>query len=217
MEIDRPILPKYEPGEESSDHFSRVVGGAKSLRSLSLKYHNIGDGGARLIAYNLNKATQLLSLNLECNKIGIAGAEALASYLIIQAREQDKAGKPSSAIGGRRTEPTAVGLQHLLLSYNSIGNQGAIALAEALKVNQTLRTLTMKNSGVSDEGLMAIGRALEGNNTLQSLHLFGNNFNNNETGSLFHDLIQNRLPYVGLNLDIKTYVVDGQFMIAEQS
>lgn len=218
LEIDRPVLPKYVPGEESSDHFSRVLGGAKSLKTLSLRHHNIGDGGARLLAYNLNKASQLLCINLECNKIGIAGAEALASYLIIQAREQEKAAKPSSAIGdGRDKQPPAVGLQQLLLSYNPLGDQGAAALADAIKVNRTLRTLTLKNGNVKDAGLMAIGKALEENNTLQALSLFGNDFDNNETGQLFHEMIQHRLPYVGLSLDIKTYVVDGKYMIAEQS
>jgi len=221
LELNRPILPKYIPGEESSDHFSRVLGGAKSLQALSLKYHNIGDAGARLIAYNLSKAINLISLNLDCNKIGIAGAEALASFLIIQSREKDKALKASQAIGGSQimaNQPQlSVGLQHLKLSYNSINDQGAIALAEAINVNTSLKSLTLKNCNIGDKGLMAIGKSLSVNNTLQFLSIFGNEFQNNETGSCYHELIENRLPYIGLTLDIKTYVVDGVYMIAEQS
>jgi len=215
LEIDRPILPKYVPGEESSDHFSRILGSSRSLRALSLKYHNIGDSGARLLAYNLNKAKFLISLNLECNKVGIAGAEALASYLIVQAREQAAARNPVATIGGNQNGDVAVGLQHLRLSYNSVGNQGAVALADAIRVNQSLLTLTLKNNSINDEGLLAMKRALEVNNTLQSLQLFGNEFY--ATGSQFHDLIEYRLPYIDLKLDIKTYVRDGIYMIAEQN
>ena len=215
LEIDRPILPKYVPGDESSDHFSRILGSARSLCALSLKYHNIGDGGARLLAYNLNKAQNLISLNLECNKIGIAGAESLASFLIVQAREQAAARKPQITIGGSQSGPVCVGLQHLRLSYNFVGNQGAVALSEAISANLTLRTLTLKNNSIGDEGLLAIKRALEVNNTLQSLHLFGNEFH--KTGSQYHDLIENRIPYIDLKLDIKTYVRDGIYMIAEQN
>jgi len=215
LEIDRPILPKYVPGEESSDHFSRILGNSRSLRALSLKYHNIGDAGARLLAYNLNKAKYLISLNLDCNKVGIAGAEALASYLIVQAREQAAARNPVATIGGNQKGPPAAGLQHLRLSYNSVGNQGAVALADAIRVNQSLLTLTLKNNSISDEGLLALKRSLEVNNTLQSLQLFGNEFH--ATGSQFHDLIENRLPYIDLKLDIKTYVRDGIYMIAEQN
>lgn len=86
---------------------------------------------------------------------------------------------------GDGSDPLAVGLQHLRLSYNTVGNHGAIALARAISVNKTLKTLTLKNGGVSDEGLVAIGKALSSNNTLQHLALFGNDFNNNDTGALY--------------------------------
>ena len=42
----------------------------------------------------------LVTLNLDCNKIGIAGGEALASYLIAQARAREGVLKRQSAMTG---------------------------------------------------------------------------------------------------------------------
>lgn len=56
--------------------------------------------------------------------------------------------------------------------------------------------------------------ALSSANNLEQLWVFGNNFDN-DNGQIFLDLIQNRLSYTGLALDIKVYVVDGSYMIAE--
>jgi Ran GTPase-activating protein (RanGAP) involved in mRNA processing and transport len=200
FEINRPIVPKYMPGEESCDHFSRIIGHTSSLRHLSLKYHSITDLGSRLIAQNLNRADAMVSLNLECNRIGVAGAEALASYLIGQARN----GKPS--------------LEALYLSHNMISDQGAIALAEAIQENKNLKCLTLKTNSVKTEGLSALSFAIQKNNTLEYLSIFGNEFSSKgegNVGQLFHSLIDQRLPYIPLEIDIRTYIVDGEYMIAE--
>jgi len=221
LELDRPLLPKYVPGEESADHFSRILGQTPSLAVLSLKYHNIGDTGARLFGQTLNKADMLTTLNLECNKIGIAGGEALASYLIAQARAREGVLKRQNAMtayaGQDASELTLPGggLRHLLLSHNFVGDQGAVAIGEALKVNSSLETLTLKNNRIGAQGLQAIGEAIAVNNTLQQLNLFGNDFDH-ATATQYDDLIRTRLPFVGMALDVKTYVVDGVCCVAEQ-
>ena len=74
IEINRPIVPQYAPGEESIEHFSRLLGKIPLLSHVSLKYHVMLDSGARLFAENLGKTELMISLNLECNKIGVAGA-----------------------------------------------------------------------------------------------------------------------------------------------
>ena len=154
------------------------------------------DSGARLFAQNLGKTELMISLDLECNKIGVAGAEALASYLIVQAR------------AGRKS------LETLKLSHNSIADAGAIALSHALTENKSLRCLTLKSNSIGQSGLVALGNTLNTNNTLEYLSLFGNDFNN-EVGKQYDSLISDRLPYVGLSLDVKTYLVDGVYNIAE--
>lgn len=197
LEINRPIVPQYAPGEESLEHFSMLLGRIPNLSHLSFKYHAMLDSGARLLGQSLGKTDVLLSLNLECNKIGVAGAEALASYLIAQSR------------AGKNT------LEILRMSSNFVSDEGAIALADAILQNNSLRCLTLKSNSIAQPGLAAIGDAISKNNTLQYLSIFGNDFSVNAVGKQFHDLIDHRLPYTGLELDVKTYVVDGVYQVAE--
>mgnify|MGYP002479660042 CR=1 FL=1 len=106
--IDRPILTKAREGEVI-DHMSRIVLRHPCLQSLSLKYHALTDREIRVLAESLNATQQLVSLNLECNNIGVAGAEVLASNLLINHHRC---------------------IQYLGLAYNLVGDDGAIALAE---------------------------------------------------------------------------------------
>ena len=198
LQIDRPILGK-SVGEDSVDHFSRICANPQTaLAALSLRYYNCGDLGAKLMAQALSRNATIVTLNLECNRIGVAGAEALASYLISQAKKD----VPS--------------IRSLRLSYNCIGNEGAIALAEALTISSTLVDLSLKNNGIGPSGLLTLGRALFKNNTLNSFAVFGNDFDS-ESGKLFYDVLTQRAPYVGLLLDVVCYEVDGAFLVAEAS
>ena len=52
-------------------------------------------------------------------------------------------------------------LTKLELSGNRIGNEGAIAIAEALKVNAVLTTLFLNDNQIGDEGAKAIAEALK--------------------------------------------------------
>jgi len=58
-------------------------------------------------------------------------------------------------------------LQALNLSFNSIGDAGAIALAEALKVNKTLKVLNISYCDIKDEGMTALKKVLRARETLQ--------------------------------------------------
>jgi hypothetical protein len=107
LEMDRPLLTSKQ--EEESDHFCRLLLKPSSFITLSLKHSGIRDFGCKLIADSLTRNYSLRRLNLECNRIGVQGAEALASYLIMC---------PSR------------GLESLKLAYNEIGNEGCLALAE---------------------------------------------------------------------------------------
>jgi Ran GTPase-activating protein (RanGAP) involved in mRNA processing and transport len=194
LEIDRPLIQSKE--DEESDHLSRIIEKTSTLRKLSLRYSGITDFGAKLMADTLCTNRSLMCLNLECNRIGTAGAEALATYLIYTTGQ---------GLG--------YGLETLLLSYNVVGNAGCVALAQALETNTSLKHLSLKSNTI-DVALEQLGYALEKNNTLQTLSLFGNDFNQ-VSGPVFFDLIRNRLRYTGMKLDIEVYVVDGEYMIAE--
>lgn len=58
---------------------------------------------------------------------------------------------------------------------NCIGEAGAKAFAEALKVNTRLKYLNLSNSSIGNEGAKAIADALRFNTVLEELFLYGNN------------------------------------------
>ncbi|KAF8991910.1 hypothetical protein BGZ52_013006, partial [Haplosporangium bisporale] len=52
-----------------------------------------------------------------------------------------------------------------------MGNNGAQALAEALKTNSTLTTLTLYSNWIKDDGAQALSEARKINSTLTTLNL----------------------------------------------
>ena len=69
-------------------------------------------------------------------------------------------------------------LQKLVLGANTIGDAGAAAIAEALKVNAVLHTLVLGSllggNSIGDAGALAIADALKVNAVLEELYLSGN-------------------------------------------
>lgn len=62
-------------------------------------------------------------------------------------------------------------LKHLDLSWNGFGNEGALALGEALKFNNTLVRLNLNNNRITNEGVGMLCRGLEHNDTLEILQV----------------------------------------------
>lgn len=62
-------------------------------------------------------------------------------------------------------------VKHLDLSWNGFGNEGALALGEALKFNNTLVHLNLNNNRITNEGIGMLCRGLEHNDTLQILQV----------------------------------------------
>jgi Ran GTPase-activating protein (RanGAP) involved in mRNA processing and transport len=191
--IDRPLVNNYKQ-HEHLDHMSRLLEQHRTLRSLSLKQHLAVDHDITLLANALyHPQNRLIHMNLECNSIGVAGAEALASNIVYKGMTS---------------------LKFLGLSYNCISDDGAIAFAFALKANTGLKVLTLKNNRIGPIGLTAIANALETASNIETLTLFGNSFSN-DNGKQYQRLLQQRLKYTQVNLDIDIYVVDGQYQVAE--
>lgn len=113
--LDRPLLLNAGTDEVFSDHFGRVLAMQSCfLSDVSLRYCGLTNVGMRLIASSLMNNQSMISLNLECNKIGDIGAEAIATYLI---RRHDSS------------------LKSIGLSNNVIGNDGSVAISEVCLFN----------------------------------------------------------------------------------
>ena len=54
---------------------------------------------------------------------------------------------------------------------NDIENEGAIAFADALEKNSTIKVLTFRNNGIGIKGATSLANALAKNTTLKSLSL----------------------------------------------
>ena len=72
----------------------------------------------------------------------------------------------------------------------------------------------MKSNGIGEKGLVALADALEVSTTLKSIHLFGNEFEQ-ISGKRYYDLIKHRFPYTDLTIDVNVYIVDRVYQIAE--
>ena len=183
----------YDKEETTTYHLAKMVRANRSLVELYLGKHNIGDRGAQLLAEYLEDNATLRVLDLRCNKIGVAGAEAFAILLMR---------------GGGV-------LANLNLASNRICDQGGQALGVALRSSRHLLSLDISSNSIGDMGLVAIADALNANTTLQRLLIFDNNFGEQSNDAL-RELNETRFKYYDLEeKDFQSYVVDGRPYVAK--
>jgi hypothetical protein len=183
----------YDKEETTTYHLAKMVRANRSLAELYLGKHGLGDRGAQLLAEYLEDNTTLRVLDLRCNKIGVAGAEAFAILLMR---------------GGGV-------LATLNLASNRICDQGGQALGVALRSSRHLLSLDISSNSIGDMGLVAIADALNANTTLQRLLIFGNAFGEQSSEAL-KELSETRFRYYDLEeKDFQSYVVDGQPRVAK--
>ena len=111
---------------------------AQSLRKLDISHNNIGDDGAKGIAEGLHHCTQLEELIVSHNSFRENGACSLASSICHYTQC----------------------LRKLDISYNSIGNVGANAIADALSSCSHLEELIVSHNEYRENGTCSISRSL---------------------------------------------------------
>ena len=84
-----------------------------------------------------------------------------------------------------------------LKGNKEIGDEGAKALAEALKVNATVKTLWLNDCGIGDDGAAALAEALRSNTTLAELHLEQGNDISKQGKQLLRDAVAGRQGFMG--------------------
>ena len=75
-------------------------------------------------------------------------------------------------------------IQTLSFYCNYIGDVGAQALGTALRVNQSIQSLSLRTNQIGDVGTQALGKALQVNHTLQVLDLCDNQIGDEGTQAL---------------------------------
>jgi len=112
---------------------------------------------------------------LEGQKIGVCGAKVVAEALRSSTKEW------------------------LWLDDNAIGDEGAEALAEALRNNRNLRGIFLASNDISDRGAEALAESLKVNSSLQYLRLDDNIIGDDGAQALAAGLMKNR-SLLGLGL-----------------
>jgi hypothetical protein len=96
------------------------------------------------------------------------------------------------AIALAKALKTNTTLVYLYINKNNIGDEGAIALAEALKTNTTLVYLSMEQNNIGAKGAIAIAEALKTNTTLTRLSMDRNNIGSEGAIAFAETLITNK-------------------------
>jgi hypothetical protein len=160
----------------------------KTITRLSMDRNFFGHNVAavRCIADGFRTNTTLQSLDLTMCALDDQGLSVLAESLGQQKRGLVKLVLSANSItcnGLRALVDNATAalstLTHLTLSSNSLFDEGAIFLAETLRLQTlpSLKCLSLFDCDISDDGFVALVSALEENETLETVGLKINDFN----------------------------------------
>ena len=104
-------------------------------------------------------------------------------------------------------------LQELYMEYGGITSKGAKKIAEAIKVNTTIKILNIHGNEISDNGAAAISDSLKSNNSLQELNI-GNNKITSERAIKIAEAIQVNTTLEELDLSFNKLCDDGASIIS---
>ncbi|KAL6062397.1 C-src tyrosine kinase [Balamuthia mandrillaris] len=145
-----------------------------TLTVLQLEMNELEAEGMIALAEGLKTNTSLTDVNLMQNEIGDEGARALAEAL--KENNSIKCLDISGNNIGRGAMDLAEALRHnqtiryLVLSENMLYDEGATAIAAAMKEdNRTLVSLEVKDNSIGETGLLALAEALQVNPTFNDL------------------------------------------------
>ena len=134
------------------------------LKSINLRYNRLGTEGwcAMFLALRDNKANQIQSWDLRNENINPEIVKALAEYVAV-----------------------TLALNRLVLTYNRIKDEGAIALSHGLMTNKTLKVLYLNECDIGTEGGNALAAALSrGAKVLTECNVRGNHLDSESAHAL---------------------------------
>ncbi|KAL4483271.1 hypothetical protein ABPG74_019297 [Tetrahymena malaccensis] len=155
------------------------------IASLDYKSNNIGSDGAKAVASEIAKCTNLstLSLYLYNNHIGSDGAKAVASEiakctnlstLSLDLQSNNIGSDGAKAVASEIAKCTNLSTLSLELQSNNIGSDGAKAVASEIAKCTNLSTLTLvlSNNNISSDGAKAVASEIAKCTNLSTLSLY---------------------------------------------
>jgi Ran GTPase-activating protein (RanGAP) involved in mRNA processing and transport len=174
IRINHLELASNDIGPKGGAALAVAIAANSSLKYLDLSHNDLGDRGIAGFGPALSTNTSIEYLNISNNDITDTGAVALASglgtnrsllRLVLNRQNIGDVGVTEIANALASNECS---LQELHLDQNQIRNKGAIALADMLRTNRTLKMLSVTSNEIGDSGGEALGKALlpsdDGNN-----------------------------------------------------
>ena len=164
--------------EEDCPTISEALRKTRKLTLLDLRGNDrVGDAGAKLLAEGLRTNRTVTTLDLSDCHIGDQGLRYICDALEVNKTLHTLLLGLNPAIMhiGAKNLAEALkrnkSLRSVSLYRCTIGDEGAAHLSEAIRLNTTLESLSLFNNDIGDEGGQRLVNALERNDTLQKLEL----------------------------------------------
>eukprot|EP00985_Skeletonema_marinoi_P000024 scaffold8_cov142-Skeletonema_marinoi.AAC.17 len=175
----RALYITYLPNGEEAHAFAEGIARNKSIRYISIIY--LSNDGFTSIVRELDSLSQLQELSIYGNNsVGPDGWSELRTLL----------------------ESGVCHLKQLRLHANNyIGNEGVDVLSNGLRgIGTSLKVLMLTNNSIGNEGLLAVVEALQTCTGLETLNLSGNEFSLAAAGlASLSDLLRRDLEHLNLS------------------
>lgn len=231
-------------GPTGAQQLAQALSSNTALQNLVMDTNNIGDEGVSALATSLAGGSQVKTLGLGSNGIGDAGINALAEMLkgntILESIElnsnsiEDVSGlceairattslkrlnlsdnyiEDGQSLASALKENTSI--EELVLSGNALGDDGVIAVCEALRQRQgaNLKTLELSNVSISPEAMGAISDLVSACSTLETLNLSMNEWGDGGAFKL-GTALENAKSLVNLDCSAATLESPGAMALA---
>jgi len=195
-------------GTEGATRLGRALAANTHVVSLALGCTALREAGAAALAEGLARNNALRTFWLHDDAVGAAGNVALLQSLPRGVSEvtrwKTQGGDACAVAAAARLKDAVLGaaLTRVSLWMQRIGDAGAEALAGALQVNGTLKTLGLNENEIGDAGAQELARALRTNTSLTRLDLWRNDIHDLGADAFSEALKENRvMELVALNLN----------------
>ena len=159
--------------DETARDLADMLSHNSTVEELSSLIRNLFTAeAAKILAGNLRQNTTLKKLNFAGNDLGDVGVKAITAALtpdtsLMGMATRNNDNDHSDREDGRRWSA----LHYLSLQGTNCGEQGALAVTEMLRSNDTLLQLNIPDNPLGCKGVTYIAEALKSNRTLNCLDL----------------------------------------------
>ena len=165
-------------GFEDCKALNKLLASSENIEMLNISKNKLSSDSIQLIVNGLSHNTSLEKLYMSHSNFSSENVFDLASVLRMNTRLKEldigNCGIQSSDsvhLAKALEENTTTNLLVMVLSYNSIGSEGAHAFAGMLNRNQSLKRLRLDDASIGVEGALGLIESLRHNATLEKLVL----------------------------------------------